>query len=301
MNIKKTWINCESDFPQVDDFVYNNWLERLFIERLEQKSQLIEDMLIASKNDWEAVLFKLLAKNFGLKINAEAFYSIANTVDFSTLRKLQKDATDLEALFFGLSGLLNEDCQQVYYLDLKKRYDFLRSKFQISNTHIVPLKFFRLRPTNFPTIRISQFSQLYHQEQTLFAKLMALKDKNQYYDLFKIETSEFWKSHYTFTKSSAKSKKQLTKSFIDLLLINTIIPLKFSYLKSMGLLNEDDIFKLIREIKAESNSIVNSYFKLKTTKSSALSSQALLQLNQNYCIKNKCVQCTIGSSLILKN
>lgn len=296
----KSWINCETHYPEVDDFILNNWIERLYIERLERKSNDILKLLKASKNDWEAVLFKMLLKNFGLKVNGEAFFSLANSVDYAVVRKLQNNILDLEALLFGQASLLEDDIQELYFLDLKERYKFLVQKFQLSNQGVLPLQFFRLRPPNFPTIRLSQFTNLYTTEQQLFSKILGLKTKDEFYKLFSKGVSSFWMTHYTFSKQSKSFKKVITKAFIDLLLINTVIPLKFSYAKYLGNNINEEIFNLLSEIKQENNSIVNKYMELKAIKKNALSSQGLLQLKQYYCDKNKCLQCAVGSSLIIK-
>ena len=297
----KSWINCESYFPEIDIFLLNNWLELLFIERLEQKSEAIRDLLEASNNDWEAVLFKMLLKNFGLKVNGESFLSLANSLDFSVLRKLQNDVLDLEALLFGQANLLDTDTEEIYFLDLKERYKFLKQKFKLNNQGVLPVHFFRLRPSNFPSIRLSQFANLYSTEQNLFSIVIDLKTKEDYYKFFKKGVTDFWDTHYTFSKTSKKSKKLLTKSFIDLVIINTIIPLKFSYAKSQGKSIEEDLFQLIRQIKIEENSIVSNFKDLTKIENTALNSQAFLQLKLQYCDKNKCLQCAVGNSLIVKN
>jgi hypothetical protein len=295
------WINCEHDFSSVNDFEISNWLERLYFERLEQKAEHINELLITSKNDWEAVSFKMLSKNFGLKVNGEAFLSLANSVDFSIIRKTQTNKTDLEALLFGQSGLLEQDVQEPYYLELVKEYEFLKQKFSLSNTNVTPVQFFRLRPPNFPTIRLSQLATLYHKHQNLFSKIIEINTLAGFYDLFSVATSPFWESHYTFGKSSKSSKKVLTKTFIDLLLINTIIPLKFSHAKFKGVNIDDSLISLIESIPSEKNSIIEKFNSLKVVSVSALQSQGLLQLKNEYCNKNKCLQCAIGSSLLHTN
>lgn len=297
----RSWINCENDFHQVDDFLINHWLEVLYIERLERKSKGIQHLLKTSNNDWESVLFKMLTKNFGLKVNGDSFLSLANSFNFSIVRKLQNDVLDLEALFFGQANLLSDDVQETYYLNLKKRYQFLRHKFNIDSQGVLPLQFFRLRPPNFPTIRLSQLATLYSRNTNIFSEVIAINSREDAYKIFNIETSDFWKSHYTFSKKSKESKKALTPSFIDLLIINTIIPLKFSYSKSQGKSIDDALFNLIRELKVENNSIVTKFLDLKLIEKNALTSQGLIQLKQEYCDKNKCLQCAIGNSLIIKN
>lgn len=292
------WINCENEYALVDDFVLTNWFENLYLERLERKSKVIETLLMLSKNDWEAVLFKLLAKNFGLKVNGEALLSLANSFDFSILRKTQANEIQLEALFFGQAGILETDIQNAYYQTLTREYQFLKQKFGLDNLQVVPLQFFRLRPPNFPTIRLSQLAMLYHQHKNLFSKVIASNSLSELYAIFKVSTSEFWEEHYTFGKVSRKSKKPLTKSFVDLLLINTILPLKFSYAKHQGQSADEHLLAIIQEIDPEKNSIVAKFDTLKKTTKSALQSQALIQLKTEYCAKNKCLQCAIGNSLL---
>jgi hypothetical protein len=294
------WINCEEDFNDVEDFKIQNWLERLYFERLERKSEDIEQLLKASKNDWEAVLFKMLAKNFGLKVNGDAFLSMASSFDFSVVRKTQSNRMVLEALLFGQSGLLESQIQNGYYAELSKEYQFLTQKFKLSNQNVAPIQFFRLRPPNFPTIRLSQLASLYHEHQNIFSKIIEVENLDEFYSLFSVGTSTFWESHYSFDKESKSLKKVLTKSFIDLLLINTIIPLIFSYYKQQGKPMDTTIVKLIQQISSEKNSIIEKFNSLKNISTSALQSQGLLQLKNNYCDKNKCLQCAIGNSLLNK-
>lgn len=297
---KNKWINCENEFSETDDFLLNNWLERLYLERLERKATTIESVLKASKNDWEAVLFKLLAKNFGLKVNGDAFFSISQSVDFSIVRKLQSKQEQLEALLFGQAGMLESDFENAYYKTLIKDYQFLKQKFQLSNHQVAPLQFFRLRPSNFPTIRLSQFTMLYHEQQNLFSKILETHNLKDFYELFNVSTSQFWTSHYTFEKVSKPTNKRLTKPFIDLLLMNTVLPIKFCYAKQNGKEIDDEIFKIASAITSETNAIINAFNSLKKVSKSALDSQALIQLKTEYCDKNKCLQCAIGNALITK-
>ena len=294
------WINCENDFSNVDDFLMSNWLERMYIERLERKSKAIEMLLESSKNDWEGVLFKLLAKNFGLKVNGDAFFSMSNSFDFSMVRKIQSLPLQLEALFFGQLGVLDKPIENAYYLSLAKEYQFLKQKFNLSNEVVIPLQFFRLRPPNFPTIRLSQLAMLYHQHTSLFTKVMNTETIEDFYKLFNVTTSEFWNSHFTFEKTSRISRKSLTKSFIDLLLINTILPLRFCYQRNRGENAAEFSFLMARIIASEQNGIIKAFNNLKPISSSALTSQALIQLKTEYCDKNRCMSCAIGNSLLVQ-
>lgn len=297
---RQRWINCEANFAEVDNFTLINWKERLFIERLERKSQQIERLLNDSNQHWEAVLFTMLFRNFGLKVNADAFESIAKSIDFGVVRKLQSHPEQLEALFFGQAGLLESNTEESYYQNLKKNYQYLQQKFKLETLGVVPVQFFRLRPPNFPTIRLSQLAQLYHKHYNLFSQVISKSRIEDIYDLLAVETSGYWQTHYSFASISKSSKKRLTKSFIDLLIINTILPIKYCFSKYKGNDENDAIFSLSASIKSEDNSIIKKFNQLAPVSESALDSQALLQLKSNYCDANKCLQCAIGNSLITK-
>ncbi|APG64037.1 hypothetical protein LPB136_01025 [Tenacibaculum todarodis] len=297
---QQRWIPCENQISEVDKFVVNNWLERLYFERLERKSSVIEELLNKSNSDYEAVLFQLLAKNFGLKTNAEAFLSLATSLDFSVVRKESFNAESLEALLFGQAGFLEEVAEENYQNELKKEYEYLKHKHKLSPIANRQFQFFRMRPNNFPTIRIAQLVSLFNKHQNLFSKLIEVTKMEDFYSLLSVEVNEFWKTHYTFETTSKKSPKKLTKSFIDLLLINTIIPLKFQYLNSRGEVDEEDFLQLIQQLKPEKNTIISKFSDLKISAKNAFESQALLELKNNYCAPKQCLQCAIGKTILKK-
>jgi len=301
LNQKQYWIPCEPNMKEVEAFTVNHWLERLYLERLEGKYKAIETQLIESKQNWEAVLFWQLAKNFGLKVNGDAFLSIAKSMDFSVIRKSQFEAHQLEALFFGQAGLLETEAQDVYVSELKSTYAFLKTKFSITNNGVLPVQFFRLRPPNFPTIRLAQLAALYSRCTNLFSSIIEAQSLDQLHAIFEGTTSKFWDTHYTFEKTSKSTPKTLTKSFMNLLIINTIIPIKFAYNKYNRQTNQEDVVAIMRKIPMEHNSIVDKFQTLYAFGKTAFDSQALIQLKQNYCSKNKCLQCAIGSALLNRN
>lgn len=292
------FIPCEKQINSVDEFILKNWLERLYFERLESKSKLIYNILKTTNNDFEATFFQLLAKNFGLKINADAFLQLTKSVDFSVIRKVRFDLQKLTALLFGLAGFLKEDIDDNYYKLLKIEYNYLKHKYQLKASFKTNFQFFRMRPNNFPTIRIAQLASLFFQHQNLFSKILSLRNKVNFYELLRVGVDEFWQEHYTFNSKSKKSKKMLTKSFIDLLLINTIIPLKFVYLKQRGEVIQSEILNLIHQISPEKNSIIQSFSDLKIIGENAMHSQALLTLKNQYCSKKRCLDCAIGNVLL---
>jgi len=297
---QQKWINCESEIASVDEFEISNCLERLYIERLEQKSIPIQQLLTVSKNDWEAVLFKMLAKSFGLKVNAEAFLNLANAIDFAILRKERAQLKRVEALLFGQAGMLNNTVQDAYFQSLQQEYVYLQQKYKINPLPESQFQFFRLRPNNFPTIRIAQLAFLFHKKEHLFLQTIEINTKEEFYSLFDVSVSDYWKTHYSFTSISKKSSKKLSKSFIDLLLINTIVPLKFLYLKSINRLDEEGLLDALKQIKPEKNTIITKFKALGVSSENAFESQALLQLKNEYCTKQRCLACAIGNVILKK-
>lgn len=294
------WINCEKQFSVFSDFKFNNWLERLYIERLQEKSLLINKLLQESTKDWEAVLFQLLAKNFGLNKNGDAFLEMSKTIPFSVIRKIDK-VFQLEALFFGQANMLLLPKEDAYYQKLQKEYVYLKRKFSLVENPSIQVEYFRLRPSNFPTIRLSQLAKLYASKASLFSKLITIQDKAELYKIFDLETSTYWKTHYSFGKESASKDKKISKNLIDLFIINTIVPLQFCYIKNHHK-NKEASFDLIKSIAPEKNRITQKFGVLRKQKiESAMHTQALLQLKSNYCDKNKCLHCNLGLSLLQKN
>lgn len=297
----KSWVFCEKQLKNINEFTLKNWQERLFFERLESKSKPIFDLLEQTNSDWEAVLFCLLAKNFGLNTNGEIFMKIAQSIPFSIIRKESFEVENLEALFLGNAGLLDSEKEDNYFKDLRFRYFYLLHKYQIEKKIIEPVQFFKHRPDNFPTIRLSQLANLYHGQQNLFSEICTSNSVRSIYETFEVLASNYWQNHYQFDKESPNKKKKLSKSFIDLLIINTIIPLQFAYAKSQGKEISEDLISLLNEIAPEKNAIIDKFSSFGIKPKSAFESQSLLQLKKEYCNKSRCLECGIGMELLKKN
>lgn len=292
------YIPCEQQIRHVDSFLLSNWMERLYVERLERKSVFIQSLLQQTNNDWDAVLFMLLAKNFGLNKNGDSFFRLAKSIPFVVVRKVAHDEHQLTALLFGQAGFLEDDFHLNYLSELKQEYDYLRKKFDLQPMNQKQFHFFRMRPSNFPTIRLAQFVAVYHQRFQLFSDLMECQSAEQVYQLFEIKLSDFWKTHYTFSKESKKSNKQFTKPFIDLLIINTIIPVKFCYQKVIHQPNIEQLISFLESLKPEQNAIVSSYEELGISAKNAFQTQSLLELKNNYCSRKRCLECAIGNHIL---
>jgi hypothetical protein len=297
----KSWIFCEKQLKEIPQFTFLNWQERLFFERLERKSKPIFELLEQTNNDWEAVLFCLLAKNFGLNTNGEIFLKIVKSIPFAVIRKECFEVENLEALLFGSSGLLDAEKEDAYFKDLKFRYFYLLHKYQIEKNCSEPVQFFKHRPDNFPTIRLSQLANLYHEHQNLFSNVTTLTSVEAIYNLFQVSVSTYWQTHYQFDKVSPKKKKALSKSFVDLIILNTIIPLQFAYAKSQGKEVSEDLINVLNDIDPEKNSIIEKFNSFGIKSKNAFESQSLLQLKNEYCNKSRCLECAIGMELLKNN
>lgn len=298
--VAKTWIYCEKELETINSFVFENWKERLFFERLERKALPIIKLAKETANDWEAVLFCFLAKNFGLNTNGEAFFRMVQYIPFSIIRKESFEPENLEALFFGKAGLLEGDKEDVYFKDIKGRYEYLSLKHQLKHTFVNDMQFFKLRPDNFPTIRLSQLAQLYHRHQNLFSKLIEATSLQDIYSAFDVKAAGYWENHYQFDKESPKKRKSLTPSFIDLVIINTIIPFQFAYNKAMGKDNGEELIDILKQVQPEKNVVIDKFRQFKVGVESAYDTQSLLQLKNEYCSNKRCMQCALGLELLKK-
>ena len=297
---QKSWIYCENEIGNVDDFIFKNWQERLFFERLERKSQLIFELAETSNQDWEAVLFCLLAKNFGLNTNGEMFYKIAKSIPFSVIRKESFSLESLESLLLGQANLLSHDFQDSYARELQKSYHYLVQKHQLREKVVGSVEFFKHRPDNFPTVRLVQLASLYFHQKNLFSLVMNCSSINELYQVFNVGVSEYWETHYNFDRESSKKMKKLSKSFIELLVINTIIPLQFAYARSQQKEITQDLIDLANSIPSEKNVIIDKFKTFGIASENVYESQALLQLKKEYCDLKKCLDCAVGHFILKK-
>jgi len=275
------------------------WLDRLLVERLEEKVIKIDKSLILNQNNWEETFYQFLARNFGVKVNAEPFEQLAKSIPLITLAKHKINLLQIEALLFGQAGFLDNDFTDDYPNKLKKEYLFLKKKYQLIPTKEESWKFMRLRPANFPSIRIAQFAALVFQSVHLFSKILAASSVKEIEHVFDLRLSSYWNTHYVFDKESTKRKKTLGKGTIHLIIINTIVPFLFLYGKKKA--NEDftdKALRLLEEVKPEKNSIIKKWEELGMEPISAYQTQALLQLKNTHCKNKNCMNCAIGNAIL---
>jgi len=297
----KTWISCQNQFHKIDPIILQLGFNRLMIERLEDKTSEILSRLQANNNDWNATFYQMLARMFGFKVNSVPFEMLAKSLPIGILAKHKSSLFQLEALLFGNSGLLNDQLLgDDYYINLRNEYSFLYKKYQLKGIENHLWKFMRLRPGNFPTVRISQFAALIHRSHGLFSKITEIENIDELKQLFKVEASEYWNSHYSFNKETSRNwVKELGPNSINTLIINVVISFLFvygekqnkEYLKNRSL-------EFLEQLPAEGNSIIEKWEQLGVVARSAFESQALLQLKNRYCERKKCLNCQIGVKLV---
>jgi hypothetical protein len=298
--LNQEWIPCGKHIHGIDHFVVFFWLTSLAVERILDKSMPIEEALKKTSGNWEEVFYIFIARNFGLSTNNEAFEQLARSLPLKFLAKHKNNRFQLEALLFGQAGFLEEEIEDDnYYTDLKKEYRYLKHKLKLTPIEKHLWKFMRLRPMNFPTIRLAQFAQLVHQSSGLFSKLVTAQNRDNIHEYFDLSLPPYWNDHYKFGKTSPSKSKNFGMTARNNIIINTIVLFQFLYGKihNQPLLRENAL-KLLEDLPPEENKIIEGWKKLGIIPANALHSQALLHLKKKYCDKRKCLQCKIGIKII---
>ncbi len=293
-------IRCSNSLHMLDKSLIHFWLSSLAVERLQEKTDSIKSILKVTNNNWEEAFYIAIAKSFGLKVNAVPFEILAKSVPLKILLKIINNKHQVEALMFGQAGFLEDNFNDEYPRQLKKEYEFLKKKFQLKTMKKHLWKFLRLRPSNFPTIRIAEFSSLLYNSRNLFSKTLSCQNPQEIYKLFNAKASEHWTKHYTFGSESASKVKSIGKKTIDSIIINTIIPFMFIYADNKNMEEyKSKTINLLEQIYPENNRIIKIWNNLDIKCRHAADSQALLQLTNYYCRKKRCLECQVGN-LILK-
>ena len=300
----KTWIACQNQFHKIDPIILQLGFNRLMIERLEDKTDEILTRLQQNNNDWNATFYQMLARMFGFKVNAVPFELLARSLPLEILAKHKNNLFQIESLLFGNSGLLNDQLLgDDYYLNLRDEFSFLYKKYHLKGIEGHLWKFMRLRPGNFPTVRISQFAALIHRSNGLFSKIIEIESLLDLKQLFEVKASEYWNSHYSFNKSSSRNLvKELGDSSVNMLIINVVIPFLFVFGEKQNKENlKNRALDFLEQLPSEVNSIIEKWKMMGVTSRSAFESQALLQLKNKYCERKKCLNCQIGVKLVRIN
>lgn len=295
-----SFIACESFIKRVDDFTLHSWLLRILTERLEQKVMPITTSLQNNKNNWEETFYHALARNFGFNTNAVPFELVAKSLPLIVLAKHKNNLVQLEALFLGQAGLIqNINEPDNYTIKLQTEYSFLAKKFNLEPIDGALFKFSKTRPANFPTLRLAQFAALVHTSTHLFSKLMETPKPTELKKLLEIKASPYWDNHFRPSVAAENGKNMLGDDAVNNILINTVAPFFFAY----GLIKSDDEYKyramdLLEALPKENNRIIRGYETMGIKVASASESQALLQMHKHWCAPQKCLQCRIGHKIL---
>lgn len=292
-------IPCASQLGAVSDITKESWLSRLLAERWEEKQAGWQSLLDDSKGDWRNVLYWRMAANFGFKVNADAFLQLARSIPLNVFTK-GGSLLQIEAILFGQAGMLDADFTDEYPNQLKREYAYLQKKYKLEPIPAHLWKFLRMRPANFPTIRIAQFAALIHKSFHLFSQIAETHTVKEIITLLDVTAGEYWDSHYRFDEpSDVSSTKHLGKSSIQNIIINTIAPLQFLYASLQGTASQQErALQWLDTIPAERNNIISIWEDCGWKPANAGQSQAMIQLYNNYCTGKKCLSCAIGLKLL---
>jgi hypothetical protein len=297
---ENSWPACHRNITHIDPIYRFVAFDALLVERLSDKTLSIEKLLNNNRNNWNETFHQLLARNFGFKTNALPFEMLARCTPLAILAKHKKNLFQLESILFGQSGLLNEELLgDDYFLNLREEYGYFSKKYQLKGMEAYLWKFMRLRPANFPTIRIAQFANLIHQSESLLSKLIEEKDARSILQFFDVYASPYWDSHYRFNLSSPQGKKHLGESSRNNIVINTVAPFLFLYgeRNSIPELKQRSL-ELLELLPSESNNIISRWAEIGIPARNAFDSQALIQLKNNYCESKRCLKCMLSTKVI---
>ena len=299
LRIARKWIPCEDEFMKVEPAYRRQLLDRMLIARLERKSKRVEQLLSLHKNDWEAVFFQLLARYLGFNVNALPFELLSINTPFRFLRKYQDRPLQLKALLFGQAGFLTVEVDCEYHQRLKSEYDYLCKLHHLKAMEASVWKHLRMRPLNFPEIRIAQFSDLLLSYHRPFTHLQALSSLNEMHQFLMLNAGPYWAKHSRFGVKRKKRKDGLMgKASREILMINVIVPLLFCWSKNRSAEKPYDVLEILSELPAEQNVIIRGWEKIGWKAESAMDTQAAMELRAQHCKLKKCLNCTVGTSIL---
>ena len=292
-------IPCGRLVKEVSNLEKMFWLERMMVDRLQEKANLFERDIKNSAGNFQEIFYQKLSRNFGFKTNSDAFEQLARSLPLTILLKHINNRFQLEAMLYGQAGLLSRSYKETYPANLKSEYEFLKQKYNLKPLKIGIWKFMRMRPTNFPTIRISQFAGLLHQSGGLFQKIPEMKRLTDVVSLLTVSASDYWNNHYRFGKKSLGKRKTMGVASAHLIIINTIIPFVFVYGKQMSVQGmQQKALSWLEQLKPENNKIVRLYRDLGFPIQNAMHTQAVIHLKNHYCDQKRCLECRIGQKIL---
>ena len=295
---KPVFIPCELSVTKTENQKWESWASRLLIRRLNRKMDQILDSLTKNQFHWEEQLWWMIAAHFGNPVNAAAFEAIARSIPFALLAKHRHQFIQLEALFMGQANLLGNEFRDPYPVMLKREYQFLQKKYRLKKIY-EPVHFLRMRPENFPGIRLSQLASLYAHNVSLFSWLLKCDSVSSLRKMLMVSANDYWNTRYVFDRNSPFREKMLGRDMCENIIINSIIPLLYTYGKTIP--DREILEKSVSwlsQIPAEKNRLMDGWKRVGVSVRKAAASQALTELKKQYCDQRKCLDCEIGKQLL---
>jgi len=292
-------IPCQNSISTIDDFVFFQQKEKALVSRLVRKSKQITNDIEKLKGDIKKSFYLSLARVFGGKVNSFAFESLVTKLDLVALSKTNSETDVVTALLFGVSGLLPKNSDQLYVQNLIKEYNFQKHRLNLNEMPISEWRFSRMHPHGFPTIRLAQFSEIVKNNSSISTIINENVLIHTIHQFFNVQPHSFWNTHFRFESETKLKSATLSKDFIDLIIINAIVPFIFA----QGILLDNETYKqkaidLLLQTQHEKNTITNFWKKLGIKIDNAFDTQALIEQKNEYCSKKKCLFCTVGSYLL---
>lgn len=297
-------IPCANAIHAVPDIIRISMIDKTLMARLETKAKLVLESLQKNNGDWEETCYQMLCRNFGFKVNTDPFLQLAQSLPYKLLMKHGDRLDQMEALIFGQAGFLKETIQDAYYLLLKREYTLLRKKYTLGSRQMnkAQWRFLRLRPANFPTIRLAQLTSVLHHHKNLFSRIISTTSWKELSPVFCVRPSDYWLHHYQFFKQQEKEVPSLGKTSAENILINSIVPMLLAYGKAKDDQRYiDRALQLLQETAPEENNILRSWAALNIKSENAFDSQGLIELYNSFCSRRRCLDCNIGFVLLQPN
>ncbi|MBX3254141.1 MAG: DUF2851 family protein [Chitinophagaceae bacterium] len=294
-------IPCENSLAEVPALIWTSWKERMVAERLERKTAAIQKHLEQTTNHWEEVFWWMIARNFGITVNSNAFEEVARSIPVNILSKHKNQIHQLEALLLGQAGLLEQPFHESYPRMLQREYQFLKQKYGFHRIS-QPVHFLRMRPQNFPTIRLAQLAMLIHLSHHLFSQVKLAVHPDELRKLLSVTANDYWHYHYRLNEEAAFSEKTLGMQTVNNIIINTVIPIVYAY----GHIYNEPAYKnkavrWLNDIPAEENTVTRQWKLPGITNTSAFDSQALNELTKQYCRHKRCLSCAVGNAVLKRS
>jgi len=294
-------IPCQSAFENVNAVTRHSMIDKAAMIRLEEKSKQVLKLLEINQGNWEETTYQLLAAGFGFKVNKDPFLQLAKALPYKLVRKHRTKVEQVEALLFGQAGFLMAKTKDEYLTQLYNEFEFLSKKYSLAQNQLHPSqwKFLRLRPANFPSLRIAQFAGLLSVKENIFSALLEMENYKDLESLFRVQTTHYWKDHYRFNKRVQGVIPEMGADSREVLLINTVIPILIAYGQSRDDWSYvDRAVEFLQQIPAEKNKIIRTWQQLNCVATNAFETQGLIELYNNYCQRRACLNCTIGSAIL---